>query len=463
MDFVNRERELAQLDRWWAQGDSGSIGIVWGRRRVGKTELVRRFATDRRMVYHIAARRPLSDELRVLSVQAAPMLAGGFRDPLARPFVDWTDALESLGAAAATEPLLLVLDEFPELLEVTPELPSILRAVWDRIRHQTRLRILLCGSAVRTMDALQQQREPLYGRFELALLLHPFFPHEAALMLPALRPAERALVWGLVGGMPQYLAWWDQGRSVSENLDALVCTPGGRLLAEGDLLLATEAAATDLGGQALYAIAAGRSRFNEIGNALHTDPTRILERLRALQLIARTHPITEDERASRRRVYHVADNFLAFWLGVVARHRSQIDLGLGPSVLPTILRELDDFMGPRWESAFRDHLRRLANRGDLGHDVVAIGRFWNHSADQPDQVEIDAVALAGRERAACLVGEAKWAHRADATRLQWDLERKARALPRVRTGLRYAVAARDAVDGGDDNLLRITATEIFSA
>jgi hypothetical protein len=92
--------------------------------------------------------------------------------------------------------------------------------------------------------------------------------------------------------------------------------------------------------------------------------------------------------------------------------------------------------------------------------VVAIGPFW--TADERDQHEIDAVVLAGRERAATLVGEAKWARRVDGNRLHWELEQKARALPRTREALRYAIAARDAVAGGDDAVLKVTAGDIFA-
>lgn len=458
--FVNRREELSRLEEWWSGAHQGTLALVWGRRRVGKTELLQRFARGRRTVFHIGARRPAPDELRVLAAEVAAAATDDLRDLGSRPFVDWTDALETVAAAARHERLLLVLDEFPELLEVTPELPSVLRAVWERIRPHTHLRLLLCGSALRTMEAMQKEREPLYGRVDLSLMVHAFRPHEAGEMLPHLPATERALVWGIVGGVPQYLTWWDQDRTIAQNLESLVCTPGGRLLLEGDLVMATEGGRGDLSSQTLFAIGAGRTKFGEIRDAVRSDPTRTLERLRELRLIDRMLPVTEEEGATRRRLYRIADNFLAFWLSVAARYRTQIDLGLGKSILPVLMREMDDFMGPRWEEAFRMHLRHQAQEGRLSPEIVAVGPFWGPAGGAEGENEIDAVALAGRERAAVLVGEAKWARRVDGRRLRWELERKVRSLPRVHPDLRYAAAARERVDNSGD-LLAFTAQEIF--
>jgi uncharacterized protein len=456
MKFVNRETELAALDAWWDRRGS-ALGMVWGRRRVGKTALLQHFADARRTVFHTGSGRPAPEELAVLSRAAAPLLGEGLRDLAERPFVDWPDALETLGAAAREEPLLLVLDEFPELIDATAELPSILRGAWDRLRSRTKLRILLCGSAVRTMVGIQEERAPLYGRLDLSLMLHPFGPHEAAEMLPRLSPADRALVWGIVGGMPLYLEWWDQQESIRSNLERLACTPGGLLLTEGELVLATEGDTGDLGRQALYAIAAGKTKFNEIEATVRADPGRVLDRLIALRLVERTVPVTEDPRRTRRRIYRVADNFLAFWLGVLDRYRAEIERGLGSSILRVLMAGLDDHLGGPWEEAFRMHLRRLAEEGALGGDIVAVGPFWTAEADPG---EIDAVALAGRSRTAVLVGEAKWARRVDASRIRRGLEHKAEALPRLAEDARYAVCARESVERADD-VLAVTANEIF--
>jgi AAA+ ATPase superfamily predicted ATPase len=455
--FVNRTTELSALNEWWDSTGQGRIALVWGRRRVGKTALLNAFARGRRTVFHTGAGRPVGDELRILSGTAAPLLANGVRDILARPFSDWDDALESLAGAAQQEPLLLVLDEFPELLHVSPELPAVMRAFWDRARNQTHLRIMLCGSAVRIMEAIQREREPLYGRIDLSLAVHPFAPHETAALLDKLSPPDRALVWGLVGGVPLYLNWWDQDSDVRSNLRRLVCTPGGRLLEEGRLVLATEGDTGELGQRVLRAIAAGRTKHNEIEQAIGAEPARTLERLIALRLVERVVPVTAAGSRTRKRVYRISDNFLAFWLGLVEPYSAEIERGLGPTILKPLGERIDDHMGGRWEDAFRAHLRRLAAAGELAPDVVRVGAFWS---DRPP-VEIDAVALAGRDETAVLAGESKWSRGANAGRIVSELERKTRALPRVAEDIQYAVCARERLVNRPTGVLAITAVDIF--
>lgn len=455
--FVGRDRELRGLERWWRRGDT--FALVWGRRRVGKSWLVARFAADRPAVTHTGGDRPLHRELELFSMAVERSDLAVRRDLAERPYGSWDEALDSLAAAASLQrrPVLLVLDEFPELLHSDPSLESVLRSFGERAGERSPLRIILCGSAVRVMQRIQEARSPLYGRFGSVLQVHPFEPHEAALMLADLDPQDRALVWGLVGGVPLYLSWWDPGSSVEENLADLVCQPGGRLLTEGRLVLATEGDYTRLTGPVLTAIAAGRTKFNEIRDIVGTDPTRTLERLVELRLIERIAPVTEDPARSRRVRYRVADNFLFFWLSLVDRYRSEIERGLGETILPVLMTSIDDHMGSRWEEAFRSHLRRLAAAKELDPDVVAIGPFWRQGED-----EIDAVVLSGRRRQAVLVGEAKWAREIRAPSLEQALVQKAAALPRRSDVVRLALCARQAVRDSSPATLTVTADDIFT-
>ena len=460
--FVNRTAELAALERWWS-GTEARMAMVWGRRRVGKTALVRRFADGRRTVVHTGAGRGRGTELTLLAQRVSGIGGTGVRDLVARGYTDWDDALDHLAVVAEREPLLLVLDEFPELTVTSPELPNLLRAFLDRSQGQTRLRILLCGSAVRYMEALQQQRQPLYGRMDLTVAVHPFAPWEAALMLPELRPAERAVVYGIVGGVPMYLAWWDQAAPLAENLRELACQPGARLLTEGELILATEAEAGEYPRAVLHAIATGSTRHNEIRDVIRADPTRLLDRLVSLRLIERVQPVTETGR-TRRRVYRIADNFLAFYLDVLTRYRTEIEAGLGPEAglgrrfCRCCSTPWTNHQGGRWEAAFQQHVRRLAASGEFGGRVVAVGPFW--TADGHN--EIDVVALAGRASTPILVGEAKWAREVSAPRVVADLHRKAAALPGAPHDLRLAVCARERVTHPPDGVITITADDIYS-
>ncbi len=461
--FVNRRDELAALDAWWGS-PTGRAALVWGRRRVGKTALLQRFADGHPTIFHTGAGRPRDDELAQLSRQVAAAGLGGVRQVGERPYSSWDDALDHLAERTIDTPVLLVLDEFPELTKTAPELPGILRAFLDRTAGRTGLRLLLCGSAVRVMTALAEERAPLYGRFDLLLQVHPFTPAESALMLGELAASERALVYGLLGGMPLYLSWWDPGGTVEDNLARLACRPGAPLLAEGELILATEAEHGEQPAAVLYAMAAGRTRHNEIKDALGSEPTRTLDRLVALRLVERLRPVTEPERTRQRR-YRIADQFLAFYLAVLSRYRAEIDRGLGPSILPVLLSHLDDHMGPAWEDAFRDHVRAAAARHtwprDLAHppddEIVAVGPWWS-----PDgRTEIDLVALAGRGRRPALVGEAKWARRVDGRRLAHGLSRKAERLATAPAAPALVLCARERVDNPPAGVGTVTAKDVF--
>ncbi|GIH77375.1 ATP-binding protein [Planobispora longispora] len=457
--FVGRAAELEALEHWW-ESPFPDPALIWGRRRVGKTTLVEHFAVGRRTVFHTATRRPVADELAELSNRVAATVTIPGRDLRARPYERWEDLLDGLAGAARDEPLLLVLDEFPELIALSPALPGTLRAFLDRSRGKTLLRILICGSSVRTMEAVQGDRQPLHGRIGLALPLRPFRPHEVAAMLPDLRPAERALAYGVVGGTPQYLDWWDQDTSVIENLRRLACRPGSPLLAEGDRIVACEADPGSLPAGVLFAIASGRTKHQEITDAVNAEPSRTLDRLVQTRLVERQVPVTEDPRRSRKRIYRIADNFLSFYLDVLERHRAEIERGLGYSVVGEIVSALDDRMGAVYEDAFREHLRRLAAAGRLAPSVVAVGPWWRADG----QGQIDAVVVGRRDGAETpvMVGECTWARKVDAARFCRMLASAAAELPAVPDDLAYAVCARDSIVNATPGILTLTAADVFA-
>ena len=458
MPFVGRTAELGALREWWDQ-PSPRPALVWGRRRVGKTTLIARFAEDlHRAVFHTGTGEPAEAELRRLSQEVARVFTADIRDLTANPYRDWHDALDHLARLVGPSPSAPGTRRAPAAPE--PALPGILRAFLDHAAGRSQLRIVVCGSAVRTMWSVQETRAPLYGRFDLALPVHPFRPYEAAEMLPDLTPAARALVYGVVGGMPLYLSWWRQEESVSGNLLRLAGRPGSPLLTEGYLIMLTEVGGGAPTAAVLHAVASGRSRFSEIKDVAGVDPTRILDRLVEARLVERVVPVTEQHRTSRRPIYRVADNFLAFYLGPLLRYRSEIERGQGQAVMTALVRALDDHLGPVWEEAFRDHLRRMVLAGRLGEDVVAIGPWWRPDGSN----EIDAVVLAepGRTRVPIAVGEAKWAKRVDATRIKSGLVAKAAALAGEVADLRYVVCARERVDNADGGALAITAADIFT-
>ncbi|MEJ7714924.1 MAG: hypothetical protein WKF40_04135 [Thermoleophilaceae bacterium] len=229
-----------------------------------------------------------------------------------------------------------IIDEFPELVAASPELPGVLRAFWDRAAwaHEA----AACSCAARPFGRCTRCRKS--GRRCTGASTSRCCSIRSDRTRPRtccrrLKPADQALVWGIVGGIPLYLSWWDRGG---------VCggePPPTRLHTRGTAAGRGPARARlggrDMGGLGelvLRAIAAGRTRHSEIEQAVRAEPGRVLDRLVELRLVERVVPVTERRERTRRRSYRIADNFLSFWLGQLDRHRSAIGRGLGSQVAP---------------------------------------------------------------------------------------------------------------------------------
>lgn len=453
--FIDRADELKALERAWT--DTGArLILVWGRRRTGKTRLLGRFVSGKRAVFYGATQQSSAAELGGLSEAVRRVLPPQPTDVLAHgDFTSWDAALGYLAARARRERLAVVLDEFPFLVEAEPALPSILQRFWDHTGRSTKLRLILCGSAISTMERLQTDRAPLFGRIDVRLHLRPFEYAEAGLFVPKLSPVQRAIAYSTMGGMPVYLSRWRDDRGHKANLRALFGDPRSPLVDEGEYVLMSELPEGSGYFRILHAIASGHRTYGKIRTFADIEIQRQLERLIELGLVRRIVPITENPDRTKRVVYRIGDNFLTFWFRFVYRHRPDIARGLGREIVDrSILPALGNYMGDPWEDMCRAYLVRGAGTAELGVRLSAVGSWWN-----PDHsIQIDIVGLDGRK--VVLAGSAKWAKRLPPAELD-RLRRAAEALPRRAQDLTFVLFARDRVDVSAPDVLTFTAPDIY--
>lgn len=453
--FLDREDETGALERAWAS-DEPVLAIVWGRRRTGKTRLLGRFTDGKRAIYYGATQQSSRTELMGFGDAVKEALRPDGSDLLALgDLPSWTAALEYLGEKARTERLVVVLDEFPYLVEAEPALPSVLQKFWDHQGQDTRLFLVLCGSAQAMMERLQQQRAPLFGRVDVRMHLRPFGYRESALFMPASAPADRAVAYSVLGGMPVYLRRWRDVQSPADNLRRLFADPVSPLVDEGEFILSSELPEAAGYFRILQAIATGSRTYGAMKDFAGIEIQRQLQRLIDIEMVERVVPVTEDPSHSKRAVYRIADNFLGFWFRFIHRHRTEIARGLGDELLDRIvLPGLSDYLGEPWEEMCRDHVRREAVRGGLPVEVSRVGRWWNRDRS----VEIDVVGMRGGE--VVLAGSVKWSRTAGAQELR-ALRRAAEALPNRAEHVQLALFAREQVIGVGDDVLGVTAEDLY--
>ena len=418
--LIDRERELEALEHA-ATAPGGQLVIVWGRRRVGKTYLLQAFAERHRTIYYTATQQSGPIEL-VAFTDAVRANLGTKGMPAGYAFPDWSTALDFVAEQAGDRRLVVILDEFPYLAGSSKGIESVVQRWWDGRGRASSVMLVLCGSAVAYMEQVGGAAAPLHQRATANIRVATLDYRAAGRFVGGLRPPERAVVYGILGGTPLYLDQWDATASRRSNLLRLFGRPASPLVDAAELVLSGELPELENAFRILQAVAIGKTRPSEISDYARVAVERPLKRLATIGLLERRVPALDNPAKSKRAIYRIADPYFAFWFRFVASNRAQIARGLGSQLVDgRILPGLDDYMGGVFEDIAREHARGLAAAGMLPADRVEA--WW--SAD--GQHEIDLVGVAGR--GVGFVGEAKWSARPLSAAILAGLDGHAAGLP----------------------------------
>ena len=424
--FLNRTRELETLDRWW-QGSRPELISVYGRRQVGKTELLVRFLAGKPAIYFYADRQPLPDQLRAFTEQVA-LLAD---DPVLRvqAFASWEAALTYVLRLMADSRIALVIDEFSYAADSDPSLPSVIQRLWDGTRREgTHAFIILCTSFTEAVERHFSVDGALYRRRTHQLVVEPFSYQEAALFFPQWSPLDRLVAWGIVGGVPSYLQALD-GASLDEAVISNLLDKTSVLYSEADMLLAQEVRGIGpalLRGM-LAAIAYGCTEPNQIAQRVGRPMTSLSGALRFLAdygLIERRVPyMVPNAERTRSTRYYVADNYLAFWFRFVLPNRSLLEQGRAEEAWRSrVAPALSTYMGNRFEVACRQFILHQPHR--WANAIAELGAWWRAS-DELDVLGLD------ESRSVVLAAAAKWTDDLVGLDVLRTLQRRVALLPTV--------------------------------
>jgi AAA+ ATPase superfamily predicted ATPase len=412
-NFVGRGRELAVLDRELAKvkvgdGRPGRCVMLRGRRRVGKSRLVERFAEQSGtpfLFYAATGASPEADLERLARDAQSSTLPLANLLSSARPG-SWDAAFDVLAAALPDDrPSVVVIDEVPYLMDAEGAFEGILQRAWDRVLETKPILLILIGSDLSMMEALNSYGRPFHQRGR-EMVLGPLNPAEVGAML-GLGAAEAFDATLITGGLPLICTEWPQGAGMWDFLSATLSDPVSALLVSAERSLAAEFPLQAQARKVLSAIGSGERTFSNIARAAGGIGGAPLQRSLALlmdkRVVAVDLPLST--RPSRESRYRIADPYLRFWLKLLGPALGEIERGRGDLSLERIRENWTSWRGRAVEPLLREALARLLPDAQLPA-AAAIGGYWTRTND----VEIDIV---GADRAPVakellFVGSVKW-------------------------------------------------------
>lgn len=399
-NFYDRVNELASLERFF-DGDEAVLYVLYGRRRLGKTTLLRRFASDRAGVYHMADRSTERDAIRSLARSMGDALGDlAFANPQYASFGDLFDAYDRARPLTRS---YLIIDEYQYLCETQPALSSIIQKHWDERWRDSSLMIVLCGSILSMMHKETLARSsPLYGRRTGQWLLRPMRFKDTCAFFDRAAPLDKLKLWGLGGGVPRYAELAGRFKTFAAALRELVLSKDGPLYSEARFLLQDEVSTPNVYWSILQAVASGANRISEIAGRVGLPAnqlTRYLAALSDMGLVFREVPVTErNPSKSKRGLHRLEDPFLRLWFGSVAPFESLLEFGRIEAAETKMEDRLTQHLSWSFESICRQFVEDRSE--ELG--AVRVGRYWDKST------EIDVVAVDENDEVV-FAGEAKWA------------------------------------------------------
>jgi len=422
--FVDRENELRLLGDTYKQNKSSLI-IIYGRRRIGKTELIKQFIKDKSHIFFLADTRTDRDNIK--EMQRAISLQ--ITNPLFEK-VEFTDWLELFREAEKLlkERVIIVIDEFPYLIKSNKAIPSIFQKIWDSILSEKDVCLVLLGSSISMMeDYTLDYRAPLYGRRTAQLQLQPLKFEQLCQFLPSYPVEELVKVYGVTDGIPLYILNFEPRLNFEENIKENVFRVGKFLYQEAEILLKEELRGTARYFSILKAIAYGKQRFGEIANFTKLDKSIIskyLDNLAILRLIRKEYPVTQKKEVRNAR-YVFNDNYFSFWFRYVYPYKSLIEEGRAERLFDSIKKDFNSYLGFVFEKICREFLWGQGQEQEqkLPFLFTKLGRWWHRDK------EIDLVAL-NEETKEIAFFEVKWSDLGlgEASRILAGLEEKSESV-----------------------------------
>lgn len=406
MKFIGRKEELGKLEAEYQR--DGSFVVVYGRRRVGKTTLIKEFIKNKTAFYYLA-----TEELETQSMKRlAGVIGRATNNSLLNKavFNDWLDLFQLVADYKPNEKKVLVIDEFPYLVKTNPAFPSILQNAWDELLKDNNVMLILSGSLIGMMlKHTLSYDSPLYGRRTAQMRLSSL-PFNDVYMASGLTFERAVEQYAITGGVPKYLEFFEDGRELVDQIKDVVLNKSGFLYEEPFFLLRSESLSAVNYFSIIKTIADGNHKLGKIASALNQDTSSItpyLSTLTELGFIEKRIPVTEKNlEKTRKGLYFISDNFIRFWFHYVYPYKGELELDNVQIVLDEINKDFKEkFVAFAYEDICKEIFQNLCKKGSVDFVPSRIGSYWLN--DINNDTEIDVMAIDNQNKRV-FVGECKY-------------------------------------------------------